>query len=423
MDLKKLAWIIAFGLILRLLIASVTFHPDVRIVNFTSAVFLQEGFFNPYEFFNRLNPDDPRKEVYRVETPDDLPLQYLIRLPLEAPIRFLVDKNIESQFLSGSSLLGNPQLFLHLLVVKFPLIIFDLLTGIILILYLPIAARKKGLLIWMLNPMSLWATAAIGQVDIMPILFMVLSLVLLKNNKIGLSALSLGIGGALKSFPYFLAPFLILSAKTWKQRIWLSALIITPALISVVPYLSSPEFRSQALFAPQIDKSLYAGIPLSGGESIFLTVAALVGLYLFYALRRQELSFSRLANGLADDFLVFITVALLLVLSFTHFHIQWFFWVVPFLIILIVRGLSSVQSLAVWAVVLALVLMLFFFEGSLQVQLFAPLFPALAGAKSLSEVLSGENVALLRNIAASIFAASSIFLSVTLLARHNHRES
>lgn len=415
MDFKKIIWIIVLGLVLRMIIAVSAFHPDVRILDFTSSIILREHNLNPYEFFSKLSPTDERKQVYSGETPDDLPLQYWIRVPFDLPLRIFIDSNMEYQFLSGSStLLGNIAFNLNLLVVKLPVIIFDLLTGIILALYLPLHLRKRGLFLWMINPMSLWATAAVGQVDIMPTFFVVLSLVLLKNGKSQLSALSLGVGGALKSFPFLLFPFLLLTARTWTERIKMTILVAVPTIISVIPYLKSPEFRQNALFAPQMDKSLYAKIPLSGGEAIFITVTALIGLYLLFAHRRQS-SVEQSASNTANDFLIFSTAAILLVLSFTHFHIQWFLWVVPFLIILIVKSLNQVQILAVWILAMALILMLFLFEGSLQVQLFAPLFPGLSLSQGLGEILSGDSITLLRSVAVSLFAAAAIFLSCTLL--------
>lgn len=72
--LKKFWWLIVIGLILRLVIASISFHPDVKIINYTSKEILQKGNFDVYDFLN--GTDSP-------EVADDLPLQYWIRTPVE----------------------------------------------------------------------------------------------------------------------------------------------------------------------------------------------------------------------------------------------------------------------------------------------------------------------------------------------------
>lgn len=415
MALKKIWWIILLGLILRLIIASISYHPDVGIINFTSAVFLREFNPSPYDFVASLDPQDPRVEIFGKESPDDLPLQYLIRLPLEMIIRPLINTTTEDQFLLDvSNLLGDPRLMLHLLYIKFPLILFDLLLGVLLMQLVSYGLRQRTLLLWMINPITLWATAAIGQVDILPTLFIVLSAVLLSKNeqssstgKLYLAALSLGVGAALKSFPLILAPFLIFSAKGWGERLKLMLLITIPLIVSILPYLSSVIFRQQALFAPQIDKMLYAKIALSGGESLVITVAGLVFFYLIFICRAQR---DRLGK-----FIAYSVSSLLFVLAFTHFHIQWFLWVTPFLIVYLARGLNLAQLISVVLIFAALLVMLFLFEASLQVRLLAPLIPQLDNARGLAETLSNQQVSFLRDLASSIFAGSVIFFIVSIL--------
>lgn len=411
--IKDYWWIILIGFGIRLLIASVTFHPDVKIVNYTSAVILREHSLNPYDYWSNLDKNDIRKLVYSLEVPDDLPLQYWLRIPIDLITRFLINPDIEYQFLSNTSVLfGNPLLWLHLILIKFSLIFFDLALGITLALLFRDAKQKKALFYWMFNPMTLWATSAIGQVDVLPVFFVVLAILLADKNKLSLSALSLGIGGAIKSFPFLISLFLIFLARSWRDRIKLFFITCLPVVISVFPYLPSKNFRANALMAPQLDKMFYAKIPLSGGESIFITIGLLFLLYILY-LRK---------NRSCKDFVNFSFSSLLLILAFTHFHIQWFLWITPFLLYYLAIGANSLQKWSIVLLFISLLLMLFLFESSLQLNLLAPLFPELKKISGLAEVFSPDKINFLRTIAASVFSSAALALSADALLK-SERES
>lgn len=398
MKIKSLIVILALGFILRVLISAVSYHPDAGIVSFTSKEILREQRFDIYKV-----QDPGQKEV-----PDDLPLQYWIRVPLEILTRPFINTSVEDEFLTDSgSLLGKIDLNLHLALVKFPLIVFDLILGVLLAWAVAGPLRRKTLIFWMLNPVTLWATAAVGQVDILPTLFVVLSLIFLQKEKSSLAALSLGMGGAMKSFPFLLVPFLLISAKNWTERVKVAVLSVLPLALSVAPYLNSSDFRQNALFAPQLDKMLFAKLPLSGGEALIISVGLLILLYLLYSLKRRT----------SEDFLAFSTAALLAILAFTHFHIQWFLWVTPFLVIYLVRGVKRAEGLSLALVGAGVLLMLFLFEASLQVRLFAPLFPQLAEARGLAEILRPEQLGFGKNLAATLFAAGALFFAGSLLHR------
>ncbi|MDP3758137.1 MAG: hypothetical protein Q8Q86_00300, partial [Candidatus Daviesbacteria bacterium] len=163
---------------------------------------------------------------------------------------------------------------------KIPYLIFDLLIGVIL--FKLFNSPRKSLLafsIWMFNPVNLYATYMMGQFDIIPTLFIVLSIYFALKGKLEWAALALGGGIAFKLFPVFLVVPLVILGKSYPGRLKLLILAILPYLLSIIPYISSSSFRATALFANQSSKSLYAAIPVSGGESIILFPAFLL---LFY---------------------------------------------------------------------------------------------------------------------------------------------
>lgn len=395
--IKKFWWLFIIGLLIRLAIASVTFHPDIRTPALASAVLFREASLNFYEVAPKISTQDIL---------DDFPMSYFISLPGHIMGRILVDNKVEDLFLhSQGDLFGNPSLWLYLVYVKLPFIIFDLLIAFLLFKIVNLEDRKKVLILWIFNPMSLWTVTAIGQADVYSTFFIVLTLLFVKKSKLELGALSLGLGGAIKSAPILLLPYLLGVATSWNQRLKLTVLAAIPYLITVVPYLDSRQFHTNALLAPQLNKALYANLPLSGNESILIVPAIVLTLYLIFFFKKRGYS----------DFLNFSLMTLTLVLAFTHFHIQWFLWITPLLILWFLEGQDKNKLLPILGLSLSLLIMLFCFDSSLQLKLFAPLWPNLDQMKGLAENLSTERLEFIRNFAATIFAGSAFYLSWRIL--------
>ncbi len=393
MEIFKKYWLlILIGLLLRLFVAAFTYHSDVKQPALSSAIFFQKGSL----------------DFYSLSSNDDLPLTYLINLPVHFMARPLISSDLENVFLASTEdLFGNPTLGIYLIYAKLPFILMDLGLAILLSVSVLDIYRKKVLILWLFNPFTLWFIAGFGQFDIYPVFFVVLAWFLITKGKLKIAALSLGLGGAIKFFPFLLIPYLLGLTKSVKEKILILGISLLPYFLTVIPYLELKDFRQNAFLAPQISKSLYASIPLSGGESIFMVLGILVFLYLlFFSKERAK-----------NDFLSFSLVSLLLLLAFTHFHVQWFLWVMPFLILWMIDNLQFANKLAIWGILTSLILMIFSFEASLQMRLFAPLIPNLADAKGLSEILSSSQVIFLKSLAASIFASCTIFLSWKVLTK------
>lgn len=393
MEIIKKYWpILIVGLLLRLILAAFTFHSDLRAQIIPTAVVFQLHQLDFYKYTNEIMPG---------EVMDKPPLTYLMPIVFQAPFRPLIDNQFERQFLTArQQFFGFPSSWFYLIYAKLPMILFDMGLALLLAYLVEAQLRKKIITVWIFNPFTLWASVAVGQVDVYIAFFIVLSLYLARRNKLPLAALSLGFGGALKAAPFLLLPMLLFSAKTIRERVLMVILAAIPYLLTTLPYLPSQSFRREALFTPQLSKSFYAVIPLSGGEAIYLTVAAVAFIYLLFLSKKRGLK----------DYLNFSIIILITLLVFSHFHLQWFLWVMP---LLIVKFLQRDETIDKWIAVVfsaSLLMMLFLFDASLQLKLFAPLFPVLDLARGLVEILPDAELYLLRSLAASIFAAGSFAL-------------
>ena len=177
------------------------------------------------------------------------------------------------------------------------------------------------------------------------------------------------------------------------------AIGILPYILVILPFLPSCGFRSTALVANQTLKSLYTQIPVSGGESIMLFLAALIFFYLIY-LRKKILP-----QFLWQRFFVI----LLLFFTFTHYHPQWFLWISPFFILVLIKS-GFKHVLATLIALFSFIGLLFFFDSGLTLGLLCPIFPNLYNAPSLWQILNlSPDYNFFRSILQTIFAGSALY--------------
>lgn len=293
---------------------------------------------------------------------------------------------------------------------KLPYLFFDILLG--LLLYKLVNSRKALVIfgLWIFNPISLYSTYMMGQFDIIPTFFTILSLYFAAKAKLKLASLALGFGIAFKLYPVFLIIPLVLLAQGIWPRIKLVILSLLPYALSVLAYLPSGSFRQTALFANQSSKSLYASIGVSGGEAILLFPFLLIFFYLYIA-----------SKGVNKESLwKMYLIPLLLFFTFTHFHPQWFIWVTPFLILEL--GTNKFKNLLpIFIVIITWFVSLFFFDPSLTVGMFAPLFPFLKNTADIWTLLNlSPDYNFSRSILQTLFASSAVYLIYRQLSKQEN---
>lgn len=403
-----LKWVL-IGLALRLILMPFTVHPDIRAIDLGAYLISQKGEW--LTFYDHLSRLDPGNLLVRIYGPDLFiypPLAYLIPGVFMFLLGPLYDFSFNNLFLLDmGATYRMVTLFKTLFLLKLPYLLFDFLLAFLLY---QIFAKKKGetaFKLWMVNPLTLYATFAVGQIDIFPTLMVVTALFFALREKKALSVLMLGIGGAFKLFPLLFLPIfaLVLEKRFW-QRLKLLVVGIMPYLVVITPYLLfSPMYRQTALLASQAEKMLFMKLPLSGAE--YLSIFALgYFLLLFLASRVDSKKEALWKLGL---------ILMLLFFSVTHYHPQWFLWVVPFLVWLIAeKGKKYINYIAI--LLFCYIAILFFFEPSLHLGLFAPIVPSLTKAGSLTSLLSGlTNIFTLKSLLRSLFAATTILLTWRLL--------
>lgn len=305
-----------YALVLRLVVMAFFYHPDLKSQHF-HASFLGQGVVNIYSYLAQNRTHLPYTDTFNYP-----PAAYL----------FLGSYNWIAQLFSGPGLqawlndwqqssVANPNIFSYLLLLKFPYLLADLAVGVLLL-----REKKSTLLLWLFNPISLYAIYAQGQFDILPALTTVAAYYLVLHKRLWPAALVLGLGAALKTYPLLLLPFVLMRSKSLPQAITVTVAALGTYLVFLVPFISSPAAR-EAIFASGLSQRLFSlSWPLGFGESLLPYFVLYFGLWLYSWSRHFD--FDLLPEFLATT---------LSVLLLSHFHPQWAIWPLPFVVLALTR--------------------------------------------------------------------------------------
>lgn len=415
---KKLIVILVLGVFFRLILAAITYHSDLAPYDLAGMVVRQGHLLDFYDYLPSLPEEHQILKTFPPYLFNYPPAIYFSQALFTTLTASLVGSDFISQFLFNvKEVLGSSQLWWHVLLLKLPYLVFDLPIAWLLASLFKVGRMKLlGFSFWMFNPINLYTTYMVGQFDVIPTFFVVAALAVAVHRKnwwrvdpLFWAALLLGLGAAYKIYPLLLLIPLSSVATGWGKRLLIVMMGAVPYLLSVLPFLSSPGYQATSLLASQTLKSLYPQIAVSGGESILLFLATLIFFYwLFVYLKSQP-------EALWSRFLI----VLLIFFIFTHFHPQWFLWVVPLMLIELVS--NNFRNLLVQLMLLAVFIgMVFFFDPGLNIGLFSAIWPALYNSPSLWQLVSiNIDYNFARSILQTILVGSAAYLIYYYFPRTN----
>lgn len=399
-------WII-LALVIRIAVMSFSLHPDLRAYAFGSYLISQKGMvFNFYDYLGNLPAKDPLVGLYGVDFFIYPPLAYLSFAPFMAIFSSLYPWDLFQTFLSDmGQVYGHQQLPFMLFLLKVPFLVFDLI-GLWLIRKLLQEHKKKfwASFLWLFNPITMYSSYMMGQSDLLVALFVLLAIVMFSRKKYLWAAVSLGVGGGVKLFPLLLIPFLVLQGgRTISERLKILIVAIGAYLAVILPYLPSVGFRRYALVASQTDKMLFAKIPVSGAE--YLPIFLVIFVFLVWLCW---------ANSNCLKLWQWFLLILLTFFSLTHYHPQWFVWLVPLLILLVVSDVTRKLVIPVVVLLFCYMIIVFMFDSSLNFGLFSVINPSLNSISFNSFVARFYETNIFSSIIRGIFASTALFISLRL---------
>ena len=336
----------------------------------------------------------------------------------------------------------NSALFLS----KIPYLIFDILSAFLLLRLF--SDKTKGFTafkLWMINPVAIAVSYAYGQFDIFVVFFMILSLFFLKRRKFSFAIMALSFGAVFKIVTFAFLPLIIISYwKTMNKKALLTKLVKLGSLVLVgcLPLLLLPITLNGA---PQYYESVNFAQPtgswFNGFYGTTFYTRGVAGEPFYSAIMTFLIDYSIVirTNSLLQDFVYFIpfiyvivllsalyerelpfektckyfTVFLLAYYAFSLFHVQWFFWIQPFLILLIVENRKAFGKLFVMLIPLFFIYTLHW-DADTTTKLLTPIIPqALYWPGPISLINSiGVPALPLINLFRTLFSALCIFMII-----------
>ena len=374
--MKKVWFIIAFGIALRLLLIPFTIHPDIRGHYLGGYLIAKQGqFFSLYDYISRLPRDHVLAKLYGDDFLVYSPLTYWSHALFINVLSPLYPPGLLEQFITHmDQAVKNPEMPRLLFLLKFPYLLLDLVILKLLWLVLGSKHRQATAFLWAFNLPLIYSAYLMGQFDIFIVLFILLAAWLAGINRPSLAAVALAVSAGFKPFGLIMVPFLPGS----KIKNILIAAFSYLAIITI--YLPSPGYRMYALLAQQSDKIWYAKIMVSGSQYLPIFLVGVVFLFWWNYLRSQDLP---VWGWLMTPLLIFYSVV--------HYHPQWFAWISPFLIISWV--LKPQTRFPILTIFMAHLIVVFSFEASLNFGLFGLPY-------SLNHWLNDTNMSLVRGVLA-----------------------
>lgn len=212
-------------------------------------------------------------------------------------------------------------------IIKFINIIFDL--GILYLVYLLSKKNLKTTFLYAINPVTILVTTLHGQFDVIPAFFVLLSIYLLNKKQELLSILGLSFAVLTKTWPLL---FIIPIARRIKNK---KLLILIIFFLAIFVFIYTYLFKSSLV---NIGKTLiyYQGLWGIWGTSELLGRLGKLGLFwqklttFIFLISFFSYSYINNKKSLTNEIL---NLLFFFFIFTTNFSIQYFAWIVPFLIL------------------------------------------------------------------------------------------
>lgn len=237
--------------------------------------------------------------------------------------------------LNKASWITTPFVYRYLFLLKIPYLAFDLGTAYLLTkLFRVPAEQKKALALWMFSPFVLFASFVFGQLDILQVFFIVLSLYFLHRNRLSPAFLTLGFSIAIKQFPLILLlPMLAIVSKNFKQLLQFAGLSVIPYLIFYLPFVRDEIYKMVVLQSIQSQFFFLPSFKLGWEDTLSLFWVGWGLIFIWLLFNRQRL---QRINPFEAVWRVWFFI-LLLFYALSLFHPQWILWLAPFLVLFFVK--------------------------------------------------------------------------------------
>lgn len=396
--------VLVLAIILRLMVSGFLFHPDIKTINFQTS-FLKKGVVNIYPYLIENKKTLPLKEEFVY-----FPLTYFVVGGYQAIISSFLGDGLDSWLhdAGANSVVNNPQVFKFLVLLKLPFLFLDIFIGFLLMSFFKEKKKKeKAITFWLFNPFTIILIYAFSNIDLYSVALTVVAFLFVKRRRLFTASIFLGIAASFKLYPLLFIPFLFLRGKDVKEKLLVSLTPIAVLVVGIIPFWSTA-FVQSALISGLTTRIFSSGISIGFNESIIVGFLLLSTLFFYGWLVNKKF-----------DLFNFWIILLLIIFSFSHFHITWLLWLAPFLVIKSVQKPKLAWPLFFWSAI-AISIPLLYQDRSMTISLFriySTWFDLLPTPFSIvQKVYSPYN---LQSILHSALAGATGIISYMLLKKEN----
>ncbi|EKD94543.1 MAG: hypothetical protein ACD_26C00034G0078 [uncultured bacterium] len=351
MNMRKL---LILAIILRLLVSGLLFHPDIKTIAFQTS-FLKKGITNIYPYLINNRASLPLKEEFVY-----FPLTYFTIGGYQAIISTFLGSNFDSWLhdAGANSVVNNPSIIRYLILLKLPLLFADIFIAFLLLKFFKNKKqREQAFTLWLFNPFTIILIYAFSNIDLYAVLLTLIAFLYLKKEKLLNASVFLGLAISFKLYPLLFVPFLFLKAKDTKEKVLSVVIPISIFLFTIIPFWSQ-SFVNSALLSGLSTRIFSPNFSIGFGESM------ITGLFLI-----AVLFFAGWVMDMKIKLFNYFTVLLLILFSFSHFHISWLLWIAPFSVILVIKKPQLSWPIFLWSV-FAVSIPLFYADRAMTISLF-----------------------------------------------------
>ncbi len=252
---------------------------------------------------------------------------------------------------------GDPHIFRHLFVFKIPYLVFDLLSAWLIWQYFKGSTwRNVALLLWLFNPVTIYASYVFGRFEIISIFFLITTALSLKQHRVLLAALCFGLALNCREVNIIFVPAFLLALYHFLAHSQISKKRILLAFAIVVSLWQLPQIIESLTGAEPLFSGPTKAVDIDRGITA-LTAGKFAGVYPFFLLFgiAAFVLLSRVSNETYSAHEAFVAAGASTVAAFfvTGFHsAHYFAWIMPFLVLLLYQRegllLPIIALIACW---------------------------------------------------------------------------
>jgi len=249
-------------------------------------------------------------------------------------------KNSTSSLADYHYFLNDPNIFRHLFFFKLPYLIFDIATAIVIWRFIDKPEHKRiAVLLWLFNPVTLFATYIFGRFEVFGLFFLALTALQLKQDRLLLASVMFGLALLCREINLLFAPFLLLSQIDFKDHWLRNAVMLSLSSLIIAAVVSLPDWTLTALGGDTslfIDPDATAKVDpikrlLSLGYYWFYPIVVCLAALAVYTWETGERSH-------AERFVIASSVTLFIYFAFNSHSVHYSAWLVLFPILSLQYG-------------------------------------------------------------------------------------